>query len=495
MNNAQSAYLLLVKDLDAVSPGLMVKIAGVAQGLRIDPTTIRKQDILTSDTDTLSFTVLVDSKDDKPKAGQEVIIEDGGERIFGGTIVRVDEKDDVDQLVYEVECSDYQFQFDQITVKDTYEDTSAGAGIRDFVSKNCPGFTTNNVADGPTIKKISFPYRLPTECMRQYSELTGYDWYIDYFKDVHFFPKEENTAPFTLDDTDEGKHYWDLVLNVDISQLRNRVFVRGGTYLSDDKTYSWKVDGQQREWKLPRILASMTLTVGGASKAYGFEYDDEETAFEYFYNPDLGILRCAESTTTPATDTVISVTGKYDVPIRIVREDSASVQRMKDLGFGDGVFEYVITDREIKTKEEARLRAGVELEKHAGSLVEGGFKTRRKGLRSGMLIQVKSNRRGYNDWYLIRQVTTRYVTTEQNSCISVLEYDVTIATHTKGIREYLQQIKAALAPSVEIADNEILDEVVSPRDETEFSDSLAVTESAPTYFVIGQARIGYCEIP
>ena len=91
-----------------------------------------------------------------------------------------------------------------------------------------PDFTTNNVADGLIVSEISFDYVQVSEAITKIAEICGYEWYVDYDKDVHFFAKNAYPAPFQLDDNQED--YKDLIINVDISQLRNRVFVKSSGY-------------------------------------------------------------------------------------------------------------------------------------------------------------------------------------------------------------------------------------------------------------------------
>ncbi|MBA7522471.1 hypothetical protein ES705_14590 [subsurface metagenome] len=89
-------------------------------------------------------------------------------------------------------------------------------------------FTTTNVSDGPTISEISFDYVQVSEAITKIAEICGYEWYVDYDKDIHFFAKNTYPAPFQLDDNQAN--YKDLIINTDVSQLRNRVFVKSSGY-------------------------------------------------------------------------------------------------------------------------------------------------------------------------------------------------------------------------------------------------------------------------
>jgi len=106
-------------------------------------------------------------------------------------------------------------------------------------------FTTNNVADGPVISKIAFNYVQVSDAITRIAEMCGYEWYVDYDKDIHFFFKTDFPAPFQLDD--DQANYKDLMISKDISQIRNRIYIKssaikdtfGEVFIGDGVTTSW----------------------------------------------------------------------------------------------------------------------------------------------------------------------------------------------------------------------------------------------------------------
>ena len=66
----------------------------------------------------------------------------------------------------------------------------------------------------------------------------GWDWYIDPDKDVHFYFAEGNAAssseitlaPIIIDDTTGDIEWPTLDVQVDITNMKNAVYVVGGTY-------------------------------------------------------------------------------------------------------------------------------------------------------------------------------------------------------------------------------------------------------------------------
>ncbi len=108
-----------------------------------------------------------------------------------------------------------------------------------------PGFTTNNVADGSIISEITFDYVNVSDAITKIAEICDYEWYVDYDKDVYFFNKNDYPAPFQLDDNQTD--YKDLIIDTDISQMRNRIYVKsssmgdifGEIFIGDGITTSW----------------------------------------------------------------------------------------------------------------------------------------------------------------------------------------------------------------------------------------------------------------
>lgn len=451
-----AAYLLLIAPLDPVPPGLCVTIAGVARGIDVNARTLVIEDVLTSEANTCRFELQCDSYSDKPAAGQEVIIEDGPERLFAGVIVSAQEIEMPDSLVYAVECQDYQYWLDRKLVVESYTNQRAGDIARDIITKYCPGFTTNNVKDGPIINFISFNYKYPSACLMELADITRMEWYVDYFKDLHFFAREQYEAPFSL--TDEGDNYDNLVITPDISQFRNRVYFRGGTYLSDPYTQQIVADGTAREWLLAYKPHNLPIKVNGVDKTVGEEnLVDDPSAYDFLMVYAEKLIKQAPGKTTLANGAVIEATYNYDVPVLTVQDDTESIAKIKALEGGDGIYEHIIIDPDVDSKESARQRTSADLKQYANPLISGSFNTTKPGLRSGQLIKINITRRSIDDWYLIRQVTITPLTPGK------YHYHVQIETKLKGIQDLLRELYTK-SRKIEVRDDEVLDRLLTMTD-------------------------------
>jgi len=169
---------------------ITVKIAGVDRTEYINARSFSITDELTSRVNSASFSFICNSETVTPTAGETVLIEEGNTKLFSGRVLRKKESFFPPNLLkYEIECIDYTRDLDKKLVIESYLNKTAGYIIKDIIDKYTTGFTYTNVADGPIITKIAFDYIQVSEAITQIAETTGYEWYVDYDKDLYFFLK------------------------------------------------------------------------------------------------------------------------------------------------------------------------------------------------------------------------------------------------------------------------------------------------------------------
>ncbi|PIU58165.1 MAG: hypothetical protein COS89_01810, partial [Deltaproteobacteria bacterium CG07_land_8_20_14_0_80_38_7] len=154
---------------------------------------------------------------------------------------------------------------DRYLVNDSFEDQTIEDIINYIlVDKGLDSvFTTVNVDATKVVNYIAFKYETFSSVLTQLAELVNYDWYVDYDKDIHFFSKETNTAPFDIEDS-TGSYLADsLIIRKDNSQVRNVVFVRGGEYLASTFTTEYISDGDQNVFGLPYKYDTLKANVTG----------------------------------------------------------------------------------------------------------------------------------------------------------------------------------------------------------------------------------------
>lgn len=318
----------------------------------------------------------------QPTEGEEVIIEDTEiGRLFAGIITKVElaRPFPTNQIVkvWQVDCNDYTELVDRKLVVEAYEDASASSIFLDLAIKYCSDFSLDGIKEGaPIIESTGaeFEYKRPSECFKWLCDYCGWQWTVDYYKGLHFFSAEEliQPAPMVLRPDSNfqfGKH------SINVQGLRNRVYVRGGTMLSDPQLVQWKADGIQRIWVLPWPPHEINFKVAEVSKTVGVENLHEEINFEYMMNFQEKYIRCSEHTSTPQAGATMALIAKQDIPVISMVEDYESQREVAKIQGGDGVHEHVISDNTLLSIAAAEAAGMADLREHANPKVRGDFKT------------------------------------------------------------------------------------------------------------------------
>lgn len=446
-----------------------VLVNGVDKSPSIVFNSLVKTDNLNQKTDKCDFTVRkYGTHTYVPAIGDEIHVLRRGKILFGGVIMRISEKTKASQTVeYSVTCNDFSQYLKRKLVTERYTNTTLLAIIEDIVETYAPDFTFNNVSGDIPIESFAFNRIGVDKCIQKLADAISYVWYVDYEKDIHFFPKNTESAPINITDTSGTYIYNSLEIIEDISQLRNAVLVQGGDAVSaSTRTEYFTSDGLTATIPLANKFSSLpTVIVGGTTQTVGTEYLSEDASYQCMWNFNEKYIRFTEGN-IPATDTLWSVTGYYLFPIVVNVPAYDSIAEY-------GRYEFAIKDSTIKSTDEAINRAVAELDSYKNELYEGSFRTYENGLRAGQVVNINSVQRGKNIDVLIQSVKSRMRDPEGTSLL----YDVKFATlKSLGIIEFLQ---------AQLLD----DEIIEGDDETLLSyiqispDSCALIDSidAPTF--------------
>lgn len=446
---------------------------------------LRKRDNLNQQVDTLEFTVRkYGSLTYTPTIGHEVVVTRNGSTIFGGVIVRITETTEAagNIINYRIECSDFSQYLKRKLVTERYTNTSIDDIIADLVTNyTVDGFTTAGVDGAMIIRSISFNRLTVADCLQKLADAVSYVWYVDYDKDIHFFPKNTELAPFDITDTSANYIKDSLEIREDLTQIRNNVLVQGGEVTSSTtRTEEFNGDGTRAIFALANKFSSApTVTVGGVGQTVGLEFIDDDTLFDCMWNFNEKYVRFTAGNIPAAGTNNVDVTGYYKYPIAATVPSTASQEVYGEYG-------YAITDKSIASQAEAIERAYAELKSFQNTLNEGSFRTYTDGLRSGQVINITSSIRARDIDVVIQSVTA--VMRDPNG--DSLEYTVTFATlKSIGIIEYLQnQLRSN---EVIVDDLETLLNFFPLTDSVGMSDSLAAPTDSTGPYVWDTATWGY----
>lgn len=450
-----------------------ITIAGIDRTSDVIAQSIVIDDVVNDKVNTCSFTLIDRSESGIPATDDEVIITLADDtKIFGGYIITTQlSKKGIGTVQVKIECSDYTILLDRNLVHKSYENMTDAQIIADIVDTYCSsaGITLNNVIEGVTINSIKFNYQQVSQVMRRICELTGRSWYIDYDKDIHYFPTTQNAAPFNISSSQND--YTDLRITKDSSQLKNRVYVRGGTKLSDLTSYSVVGDGAARQFPLPDKPHNIALTVNSVSKTVGIKNIDL-SGYDWYLNFQEKYIEQDSGGAILTSSDTLELTYNYDIPILVAVEDKDSILE-------NGQKEFAIFDKSIDTTQAARDRATAELTDYANDMVDGTFITHTPGFKSGQYININLSDYGVNDDYLVQSVVAR------SMGAGLFYYEVSVASNkTLGIIKFLIKLLEADRNLIELDDSEVIDELVAIQDSL-LSDSLVedlTIDSTGPYF-------------
>jgi len=384
-----------------------------------------------------------------PVCEQEIIVTRNGTKLFAGYITEIlYTKLGGSTVKIKFECIDYTRILSRRLVVEGYENMTDKAIIEDIVAKYCQGtgITTTNVVEGITINQISFSYMSPAQCLSQICALTGRSWYLDYDKDVHYFALTTTATPFNIDS--DNNEYYELEISKNNSNVKNRVYVRGGKYESDEVNFTQVADGEQVVFLIPDELVpySWTLKVDTVEKSMGIKNVDKASMWQYLVNIREKYFECALAD-TPAATTVMSLDYKHYIPVLVAVEDTASIEEI-------GVYEYAIFDTNITNVQQARDRAQAELTDYANTLIDGTFYTKTNGFVAGQYININLTEMDIDANYLVQKVVSRSLGAGE------FEYAITVVSAKKiGIIHLLVSLLENDKDALNIDKYETVDEL------------------------------------
>lgn len=412
-------------------------------------------------------------------AFDELILSNTGEtiRYFAGYLTKI--KRDVVGVtkVFHCEWQDYTILTDRVIVNEVYEDKTDAYIINDLCTKYLPEIDGSTyVSTGKTNDRIIFNRVTLRQAFNKLAHNSGMDWRLDYSKYLHYFTPETNLAPFGIsDDPDLSTTYpcYGLEYTRDATQLINRQIVQGGFYRTADTDFELPANNQTTEFLLPYhlhevdgetdILVYVNDNTDEAPNwvAQGVGIDHKDTlggAVDVLHNFEERLLKFG---TAPLDLTrAIKVTGRYEVPVIV---QARSEESYDDYGrWFDGP---IIVDKNIDSRDWAKLEAKAVLAEHAFVKEKGSFYCDYDGLVAGQRISIVNSLRAIDGNYLINKVVTRILGGTQ------CQYRVSFGKYNPDLVDIILAVKNQVKPFEAKRTDEVLNELF------EQAESLGLTEA------------------
>lgn len=434
-----------------------------------------------------------------PKVGQEVIVNwdfgSGSEKIFAGTIDDLEEEERPGmktQLWYRLNCVDYNQFTDRHLVAKEYTNQTQKQIVTDIntVLLAADGVTVDpSMEDGPTIEQAVFNYRTVNEVFNDLSELTGFTWYIDYDKVLHFFSRTFFTAPFSVT---AGSDYRTLRYSKTRDRYRNKQFIRAGQDVTASRVQTFQGDTETQSWplELPVSDEAPTIKVDAAAKTVGIRQID--TGKDFYYQSGSEIISQDSGGTKLTSANALEVTYKGLFPLIVEAQDQLAIDDRVTVEGGSGIYEAIQDEEEINRSALATDKASGLLRKFAkiAEIIE--FETDKTGLRAGQLLTVIRPAHNVNGSFLIESVQFRQLPT----ATVTMRFQVKAMSGEPfgGFAEFFRLL-AAQGRKFIIRDNEVL-LLLRKFTETEtlaFAETSLATSAATVCGKVGDA-VGFAEV-
>jgi hypothetical protein len=208
-----------------------------------------------------------------PVAGVSVTVDTLGRRVFAGSVVTttLTYQGKVNQLKWDATIIDPTRPFNRLVPFETYTAVSATTVVLDLIATYAPGFTGDHVQAGLPAITVSFDgSKNLGGCLDEICDLLSApkSWKVDYDNDVHLtLTPETDEVPDDLVDGSPTLMLEPVIrLTEDVSQLRNRAFVRGtGVFTTRNDPSS---QGLYGVWEAP-VIDRPELTTTEQCDAYG----------------------------------------------------------------------------------------------------------------------------------------------------------------------------------------------------------------------------------
>lgn len=332
---------------------------------------------------------------------------------------------------------------DSVTITVT-QTASSSIEIDDLRMVGTLSCTANNVSvSGADVGRFAVAFKPAAEALDRLAKQLGWTWYVDTERDVHFAPISTTTATAPFSITETSQNHLGFSASPDVSQLANRVYVRGGKEKSASQTEEQYGDALKTVFftkESPRstgpylydVVISVDTGAGYAVKTYGIANRDDPASYEFLFNAEEGYITNGTHAVLSATDK-LKVVYTYLKPVLIRQDNVASQTALQAFQPGtDGVFEHVIIDGNITSSSVARSYATAHLASYSNALVTVSFTTYQEGLQAGQTLSITKPSHGVTGTYLVQRVS------RQQLYGSSWVFSVTCASTILGIVELFQ---------------------------------------------------------
>lgn len=297
---------------------------------------------------------------------------------------------------------------------------------------------------------------------------------------------EASVAPFDIDDTSGNIEWPTLDVSVDITNMKNSVYVVGGTYAKDYvldpdpmatppqyapvDVYTSVAGTFVYPLAYPYSLSTMTVTLGGVGQAIGTDQQTDPSEVQVLYNDQGRFLRF---TSDPGSGNQIIVQGQAQIPILAHVSDPASIAAYGEL-------QDAIVDSTILSIQEAQERAQADIDMFGDPVYLVKFNSissLANQLFIGQQITLNSVKFG---------VSGKTLVIKQINCVArtptQLEYQVqALGSDIVSFNDIMLTLLQQNLGQTNTPDSTVLEDLIPIDEELELLDTVTITGTRPPY--------------
>lgn len=413
---------------------------------------------------TCSFSIECDAAN-RPVDGDTVTIFVGTFRqaLFGGILVNPKETK-IAHNTYQYDCTaeGYLKYLHTRHVKHTFKNMSSGAIVKSIIDTYFPHgklYCGNRIHDGIIIESLDCNYKTVYEICKDLAERNNYILHVTATREVCFEPQSSSIAPWDLT---PDEIFSDLTIDEDSSDIRNRIIIQYSQLVP--KTESFVGDMETEEFlTTEQIYTVQELTVNNIPVTYGERNKEDNSENDFSIQYEDKIIQSRAYGTLSDLDTLrISYIAKK--PACLIYNDLASQQKRQSHEGYDGIYEFVIEDREnILSRQAAIDRAIAEINLYAFPLISASYQRQesletffKNRLHPGMIQSITVRER--NQKIIIEKISLSVLAPASDATLVFL-LNVSLSPIKKDLTTTIQKIYAS-SDSSNLSPNETI-EIIS----------------------------------
>ena len=289
-------------------------------------------------------------------------------KLFAGIIENISYKGDPNKEIIEISGRDYGAILQDLNIDPiVYKNQEVSIIINDIIVHIRSSITRNNVnTTETTLERVTFNHTNVFDSLIKLAELSGFFFYVDEDKDLHFEKKDDTPSGLNIDNIITASRF-----EINDDQIYNKIWAYGGrTFTGANNKFT--ADGIGSEFTLDDNPHNTNVFVNDDLQSKGgiFNMDDPEYTTDLKYLVDFdrkGIIFVSGTSAgdnIPASGDIISIDYDRSKPIVTTNQDNTSIATY-------GTKEKVIIDKNILTFAEIDNMATSFLENNKDPKIQG----------------------------------------------------------------------------------------------------------------------------